>query len=314
MSFLAALCLHLLHFLYSTSSTLFSFWQRHTRIPPLALTAARAKLPKHLAIILDILPDTQQTDILETVDRATEWCRTVGITQLTLYDRRGLLHSFNQQIREHVVQVYPLASDSGESDLEYPLTPPPSDYSISRPMSPENSVLADLDVSTIHVVSQSRPKQVKTRRNVVHKRRERETKPLVNPLTLYLVSPKSSKPAIASAARSFVKLCRVSGKAPNEFNLMPEQLQLLLEGEQGFPPPDLLITPPRASHTGAELPLELYGFPPWQMRLTEISRGKFDTCRADNVLGNANDQSLIDEVTFRRALDEYSGAEMRLGK
>jgi dehydrodolichyl diphosphate syntase complex subunit NUS1 len=61
--------------------------------------------------------------------------------------------------------------------------------------------------------------------------------------------------------------------------------------------------------------IELHGFPPWQTTLTEFYRthpddAKFDPSRS----GSLGTPELISETTFCRALDEYSGAEFRLGR
>lgn len=77
-------------------------------------------------------------------------------------------------------------------------------------------------------------------------------------------------------------------------------------------------------------PPELLGFPPWQIRLTEIryaTRAIWSPL-ADNptcsyfpipILGlgpwpGGPHALTLDERTFRAALDEFSGAQMRLGK
>lgn len=76
-------------------------------------------------------------------------------------------------------------------------------------------------------------------------------------------------------------------------------------------------------------PLELYGFPPWQMRLTEILsvlnwQLRTSIILADNFWRSYNryPQSVwsrsselpLGEKEFRAALDEFAGAQMRLGK
>lgn len=41
--------------------------------------------------------------------------------------------------------------ESSESEMEYPLTPPPSDHSGSRPISPEHGLSHDLNTNIIHI-------------------------------------------------------------------------------------------------------------------------------------------------------------------
>lgn len=48
-------------------------------------------------------------------------------------------------------------------------------------------------------------------------------------------------------------------------------------GELGFPEPDLMIVH-QVSPSHPRKPLELYGFPPWQIRLTEIRYANYFLC------------------------------------
>lgn len=97
------------------------------------------------------------------------------------------------------------------------------------------------------------------------------------------------------------------------------------------------VTTPRLGRT----PLELYGFPPWQIRLTEIQCVLYHflpmasfilvlTLRCfishDGYVGlrswlkpwkgrwRSPPCILLDEAEFCQALDGFSGAEMRLGR
>jgi len=85
-----------------------------------------------------------------------------------------------------------------------------------------------------------------------------------------------------------------------------DSLDTLLECDSGLVPPDFMIVhsinPP-----DAEAPLELHGFPPWHIRLTEIHQSHVQhRCRTNS--------GMLDEITFREALDEYALAEFRFGK
>lgn len=87
----------------------------------------------------------------------------------------------------------------------------------------------------------------------------------------------------------------------------------MIEGERGFSPPELMIVYDIFPITSQKV-LELHGFPPWQMRLTEIYH-------SENLVTSRwkRDEALLGPVPiamaeFGRALDQYSQAEMRLGK
>jgi len=140
------------------------------------------------------------------------------------------------------------------------------------------------------------------------------------------VSRETGKPTIAAVTDSLFRKAAgglrrnaVPVAADAElFKISVSDLQDVLEGDRGYGPPDLMIvhnvTVPKRQST----PLELSSFPPWQVRLTEIHyngfsglrdrwmRTKFDT--------DAKTWMMLSEVDFRRALDEYSSAEFRLGK
>jgi dehydrodolichyl diphosphate syntase complex subunit NUS1 len=144
----------------------------------------------------------------------------------------------------------PPCEDDTESEMEYPLTPPLSDTSESRPLSPDYD--DRLGMITMQVSELQAPKSRKPgrQRNVL-KRRKREftqylaffrkshchvakskTIPAV-PLTLNLVSRQLSKPAIASVARSYVRTLRRTARKTNvdpEFELSSDELGSILEG------------------------------------------------------------------------------------
>jgi dehydrodolichyl diphosphate syntase complex subunit NUS1 len=109
---------------------------------------------------------------------------------------------------------------------------------------------------------------------------------------LYIISRKASKPAIASTARSLARLQSHKSmdikRSPGveEFDLSVQTLGSLLEGTEfvllhwhhpdiytgkhGLPAPEFMIIHSISPSTHNPTPIELHGFPPWQIRLTEI--------------------------------------------
>ena len=61
-----------------------------------------------------------------------------------------------------------LHSEDETSEIEYPLTPPPSDVSDSRPLSPVNLLSLDLDVSTLEIHT-TIPAKKENNRGVKHR-------------------------------------------------------------------------------------------------------------------------------------------------
>ncbi|KAG8758618.1 hypothetical protein FRC14_007746 [Serendipita sp. 396] len=102
----------------------------------------------------------------------------------------------------------------------------------------------------------------------------------------------------------------------------PSSLSVRLEDPSrhaGWPCPDLLLIHTPATSRKAQLsPLEFEGFPPWQIHLTEIAympprRPQTDVLRSFWPIPK-DFAGAIPETSFRKALDEYNGAEMRFGK
>lgn len=322
MHLLFALSLRVLHFIYALVIHVRSYWKRYTWSPPQPLSAARKRLPKHLAIIL--VADTQLTEeaterlLSDSVVNAVDWCRASGIQKLTVYEENGLLSTSTQTIGDRVPHNSS-ESESSESELEYPLTPPPSDYSESRPLSPSQDIHTTIPAIRIQV--SKLPLESYDRKYSV-KRRKHSTTPSTQrpPLSLCLISRESSKAAIASTASSLARFHQQQlfngAKRPKDlFQLRVDAFEHLLEGEDGISPPDFMIVHCLNPFQRHRSPLELHGFPPWHIRLTEIHqtnmRGRRLTLSA---VAHGQVTGVLDELSFREALDEFARAEMRFGK
>ncbi|KII93756.1 hypothetical protein PLICRDRAFT_403978 [Plicaturopsis crispa FD-325 SS-3] len=326
---LASFVLSLFHFLYSCIVAVSSIRSSLRNPQPRSLTAQRRRIPAHLALLLvgSKSAQTEETEraFLECVERTVDWCRTVGIETLTVYDSEGVGLRCSRDIQERVHAQEGVSCESGDSDVEYPLTPPLSDHSESH--STDLNILdRDLGTVTLHV-NGAPAKRNHSRVGVLKRRRTERQKSDVRPLTLHLTSRESSKPALASIARSYIvqqqeqMLSQASRELPagEKFHLSVEELNSVVQGSHGFPAPDLMIVHPIYPSLYKRVPLHLYGFPPWQIRLTEIHYNEIHSSRrAWSGLIQNKEQSLapvpLDEIEFREALDEFAGAEMRLGK
>jgi len=311
--------LHLVHFLYVAFTAIAAWVQRRKRSQPKPLQAERSKIPKHLCLNLvandDMPAEETETAFLQCLQSVAAWCRELGIETLTVHDRHGVLYGCAENAHRCVFLVNETSEDSCESEFEYPLTPPLSEPSGSRSHSPEHATLpADLNIVTMMHVS-----RLRKRRNVAV-RRQPKCVSSSSKLTLHIVSRASGKPAIVAASRSLLQ-SYVSGASMTDdtmpsrfpFNLTVSKLAMVLEA--GLPPPDFMIIHHIDGMKTPYPPIELHGFPPWQNTLTEFHRthpddGQFDPPRPE-LLGTPE---LITETAFCRALDEYSGAEFRLGR
>ncbi|KAI0651928.1 hypothetical protein C8Q79DRAFT_67547 [Trametes meyenii] len=328
MSWLAPAVLALLHALYRLVLVFKSVfcWDKE----PLPLTATRSKTPLHLALVLVPNPavdeEVNEQYMLESVVQIAGWCKAAGIRRLSVYDREGILASSSLGLRRRLLppsHAEEIEEDSPvECSIRYPLTPPPSDDADSRPLSPHSRPISPkLGVTTIRFPNNAPKSKSKTSANRVSTKRRRipsnDEKAEEPPLTVHILSYQSGKPAVAAAARAF--LDDAQRRQPNNINVssaLPsiQELNAILEGEHGFPSPDLMIVHQKPPVVQLHMPVQLGGFPPWQSRLTEIY---CDPCPPtirlwqESPLGN---KASIEETEFRRALDEFASAEMRLGK
>ncbi|KAI0932120.1 hypothetical protein AcW1_000669 [Taiwanofungus camphoratus] len=266
--------------------------------------------------------------MIESLERAVSWCRVVGIPKLTVYDRRGILAE-SLEVRERLAERYRvIASGSdADSDIEFPPTPPPSDDSDSRPISPDfERIHPNLNVTVIRISEciDKAKKMSNIDKTGVRRRHSTRREGNGKPLILHIISRKSGKPAISKVATEFMwrqsrrSPCQCSRPIPYDEHksFFEEDLKSILEGEAGLPSPDLMIIHPFSLPKCRNTALELYGFPPWQIRLTEFhyhepAKWSWRKHLASNI---SCSYRLLEEVEFRQALDEFAAAEMRLGK
>ena len=106
---------------------------------------------------------------------------------------------------------------------------------------------------------------------------------------MHVISRESGKPAMANAATLLARQYRSSThSAAQEFAVSQNEVNTILEGvlnrdpriyqvlmqrivgKYGFPSPDLMLVHNVLPHKRSKNVLELHGFPPWQIRLTEF--------------------------------------------
>jgi len=180
--------LRIFHFIYSVILAVRAFWQTRKTLSPQPLTANRRRIPQHLAVVFtvasDVSTDVAQKIAEESVSNIVGWCRTVGVKRLTVYEQHGALVGIIEDIRfnktlgrlsqcaARIREVTPgciAESESSESETEYLLTPPPSDYSESRPLSPDRS--HPITSTTLVHIPSTKAFQKKSRQHkLLHKR------------------------------------------------------------------------------------------------------------------------------------------------
>jgi len=126
-----------------------------------------------------------------------------------------------------------------------------------------------------------------------------------------VISRLSGKPAISRAAN-------VMANNPKwkQQRIDIQELNVILEGDRGLPSPDFMIIHNVFPSTRRQRkPLELYGFPPWQITLTEFyDSSEYTPIPWPWTAGSPRDPEPLSELGFRRGLDDFAGAQMRFGK
>ncbi|KAF8078668.1 hypothetical protein FPV67DRAFT_71058 [Lyophyllum atratum] len=312
MALIAAFCLYALHYIYSLAVQWHSFWKRYTWTPPQSLEAPRRRIPQHLAIVLvthstgDVFE--AESCIVQSVINAAGWCRAAGIEKLTVYEEHGKLLKCSQNIRDSLGDD--ADESSSDSEIDYPPTPPPSDYSESRPISPQRETHLDMHTMTIHVSKKQRKREFP--KGGLINRKDYVTHTIHKELTLCLASRESSKPTIASLATLIAsqdkRKSRRNAKHPkfDAFTLTVDALDSVLESNHTLSSPDFMIIHPINPRHYNRTPVELHGYPPWHIRLTEIYHNRYQSPSMTSLP--------FDETTFNQALDEFAAAEMRFGK
>ncbi|KAI0304694.1 hypothetical protein BC826DRAFT_977768 [Russula brevipes] len=329
MAVVVRLALRVLHFLYSLFLAIWSIRSRYFRPAPRSLAATRSKTPSHLALVLasqepDLCVPEAREVFLKCTENAILWCRAADIQRLSVYDRLGILLEAFDVIGERLenylppTQVHPSLAEA-----VFPLTPPLSDDS---DVPDECHYKGKSCIKTIRAgdVADKRRKWSRGRAGILRHRTHGPSSS--EPFTLHLVSRDTGKPTIAALADSFLRRARDGlhrnsvpmDKNAEVFQISVPDLQAMLEGDGGYGPPDLMIVHNVTVPRRQSIPLELYSFPPWQVRLTEIHHNGFSRFRdrwmRTKLRGRAKTWIMLSELDFRRALDEYSSAEFRLGK
>ncbi|KAF9535427.1 hypothetical protein CPB83DRAFT_754001 [Crepidotus variabilis] len=323
MDILFSLILNVLHFIYSAVLKLRSFRQRHSQLTPQHLLAERRRIPKHLALLFvaETGQDVERAKhaLSESVLNAVEWCRAIGVQKLTVYEEKDLLSQCIADIQQGLPKLNTEEESPTAQQIYHPLTPPPSDYSDSRPLSPNNGHYS-IPFTAIHISGYARHEEFQDHSPLkLRQHFDRDVAPKLNDLLLCLVSRESSKPAVAATAQAIAQTQRnrslrtSRSQKGTQFALSVEELDKLLEDEDGLSSPDFMIVHHLRSPRQLSTPLELYGFPPWHVRLTELYHSQPHVHRTRTSVSPQEPHSL-DETTFREALDEFATAEMRFGK
>ncbi|GAA6005274.1 hypothetical protein JCM11491_002642 [Sporobolomyces phaffii] len=260
-----------------------------TRSTPAADLATNrwTKVPRHLAVVL--APGTWREG---QITRLIKWCRELGIAQLTLYDRQGhlvanadriaLLDPNQPLVVKHadaIVTLVPAVSATPPKPEQLSsLLLNELDETASSDGTGSATLIGDVESST----PPNHPKSTSS-----------------SSFTLRLLSRSAGRPQIAKLAQTLAVSRRRQQQARST-PLPPLSSEKVAQVIDSFPlpEPDLVFV------FGGSY-LRLSGFPPWQIRLSEMYH------YASPIWLPAPE--LRYEI-LRSALDVYGRAEMRLGR
>ncbi|GAB1743687.1 hypothetical protein NU219Hw_g612t1 [Hortaea werneckii] len=246
---------------------LFALLYYHHRTPELIQRDVKglSKVPNHLSVVLELPPEGGEKDRLETLmNDACEvaaWSACSGIPMLSIYEQTGILKSTIPHLHRRI---------------ERTLT---AYYRSTNPQKPTFSLRAP------HLPSYSPPESPEPATNgangTTHSKRPH--------LNILLISTTDGRQTLVDLTRTLASMAQDSKIQPSDISdeLIDAEITESVMGE-----PDLLLL------FGDRVTLK--GYPPWQVRLTEIYGVQ------DHVGG-------VEYAVFLRGLYRFAKAKMNFG-
>ncbi|KIW03945.1 uncharacterized protein PV09_04783 [Verruconis gallopava] len=252
---------------HAVSERILAVLYYHHRTPELIRKDVRhlSKLPQHLSVILTLSPeDANSTGLEKLVNDVAEiaaWCASAGIPALSVYERTGILKRYIPHTHHSIART--LQAYFGNTP--YSNCPTVSvrapNMSTYSPPNTPPEFASELDAD-------SHPQH----------------------LSVLLLSAEDGRSTLVDLTKTLAEMAQKSKLSPADISteLIDAEISESVMGE-----PDLLIV------FGPKIVLE--GYPPWQVRLTEIF------CVKDNTEG-------VGYQVFLRALCNFAKAQMRFGR
>ncbi|CAI7635593.1 unnamed protein product [Penicillium pancosmium] len=259
----------------------------HHRTPELIRKDVRSlkRLPQHLSVILTLRSEDDALAVLmDEVAELTAWCTCAGIAQLSVYEKSGVLKSCIPAL--HQIISTKLASYHGVSQQPSLQLYAPHHAVHGTP----NPSTAATDSIALLLLSST-----DGRETIVDL-----TKTLAEMSQNGKLSPEDITPELVDAEITEI----TAHPLRNGGSSRPTNGAGTDTGAAGDdllkPEPDLLLV------FGPFLKLD--GYPPWQLRLTEMY------CTGDRSHGATGDGEAVEYQGFMRGLWHYAGAQMRFGR
>ncbi|CAI4911126.1 CFC_HP_G0082920.mRNA.1.CDS.1 [Saccharomyces cerevisiae] len=225
------------------------------------------KIPKRLAAILEVKPVGDVgggvTGLLNDASEIVCWTVSAGIKHLTLYDYDGILQRNVPELRMEIHSN--LAKYFGPAHVP--------NYAVKIPHS--NKIFYNLD-------------GIETETDVGNEIEANQEKDKIA-IEISLLSNRDGRETIVDLTKTMAELCAVNELSVSDItmDLVDSELKQLVG-----PEPDLLL------YFGPSL--DLQGFPPWHIRLTEFYWEK--------------DNNEVIYSVFIRGLRQYAGCKVNVGK
>ncbi|KAJ5587968.1 uncharacterized protein N7459_003733 [Penicillium hispanicum] len=265
----------LLQAYHAVVDRVFAIVYHHHRTPELIRKDVRGlkRLPQHLSVILNLRTEDDALAVLmDEVAELAAWSACAGISQLSVFEKTGVLKSCIPAL--HQIITTKLASYYG-SPSQQPF------LQVFAPHHPVHGIAANpnSDKPSLALLLLSSTDGRETLVDL--------TKTLAEMSQNGKLSPEDITPELVDAEISEITTQPLQAHGNNAANILK-------------PEPDLLLV------FGPFLKLD--GYPPWQIRLTEMY------CTGDRSHSVTGYGEAVEYQGFMRGLWHYAGAQMRFGR
>ncbi|KAB5580717.1 putative undecaprenyl pyrophosphate protein [Coniochaeta sp. 2T2.1] len=249
---------------HAVRDRIYSVLYYHHRTPALIERDVKglSRLPKHLSVILSLEDDGRGGAELERlVNEASEiaaWCASAGISRLSIYEKTGILKGYIPETHRAMSQK--LAAYFGPS---YPA------LSVSAPHTP-----------SVETPGRLRPAHTSSSEGIA-------TEPEQRHLSVMLLSYEDGRDSMVDLTKTLAEMAQRNKISPSDITI--DLVDAELAESVMTPDPELLIL--------FSPSVDLQGYPPWQVRLTEIF--------------HVPDSQGVGYQVFYRALCNFAKAQMR---
>ncbi|KAL9127911.1 MAG: hypothetical protein Q9217_003297 [Psora testacea] len=247
----------------------------HHRAPELIRQDIKglSRLPEHLSVILELKgEDRGQADLETLMDEVAEicaWCTCVGISMLSIYERTGILKNYipnahravSSKMHAYFGRKVPSVQIGAPSISSYL-----NGNATARTDKP--NVSGSVGSSAFFKIISNNP---------------------VGHLSILLLSADDGRSTLVDLTKTLTEMSQRKKLSPSDISQDLVDAEIT---ESVMDEPDLLIL------FGAYV--QLQGYPPWQIRLTEIY--------------HVEDNNGVGYQVFLRALHNYAKAQMKFGR